>query len=143
MNIEELENNLKGLNNQLEFSENAFNDQELLEMMNRVTGSSSFLYHTKLLINIIVCKLLQGKVSSDTDSELESAKERIKELERMIDCFDKLTKQQLKVMTGNKIAYREDVTRDRIISLKNQGKSVDEICNILHISRATIWRRLK
>lgn len=64
------------------------------------------------------------------------------ELKKIIDTYNKNYLQRSKLKAGEKIALREDVSREEIEDLAYKGLTRNQIADKLNCSRSTIWRRM-
>lgn len=148
-------------------------DERSLQMLNRVTGDMNFITHMGFLLNIVEYIEKKGRnveetVKTDEESdnaflialhkqwlhetEVENDKliaingglnEKIKSLELIIDTYNKCYLQQAKLKNGEKIAYKNEATLEKVSELKKSGLGVEEIAETLCVSKATVYRRLK
>ncbi|GAQ24135.1 helix-turn-helix domain-containing protein [Tepidanaerobacter syntrophicus] len=81
------------------------------------------------------------------NASLREEKQRLeaekKHLEEVISHYNRNYLQRARLKAGIKIAYKKNVTIEKILELKKKGLTLDEIANTLGVCKTTIWRRLK
>ncbi|MDN5300937.1 MAG: hypothetical protein PWQ60_451 [Thermoanaerobacteraceae bacterium] len=81
------------------------------------------------------------------NASLREANKRLQEekqhLETVISHYNRNYLQRARLKAGVKIAYKKNVTIEKILELKKKGLTLDEIANTLGVCKTTIWRRLK
>lgn len=97
----------------------------------KVTG---FLWH-------VVNELIKENASlREANKRLQEEKQH---LETVISHYNRNYLQRARLKAGVKIAYKKNVTIEKILELKKKGLTLDEIANTLGVCKTTIWRRLK
>lgn len=80
-------------------------------------------------------------------TELIKENKRLQEekqhLETIIGHYNKHYLQRARLKSGAKIAYKKSITIEKILELKKNGLTLEEIAKALGVCRTTIWRRLK
>lgn len=85
---------------------------------------------------------LSYQIESLEASLLEAKAENIR-LRSVIETYNKNFLQRAKVMSGEKIALKKEITPDDVKKLSDSGLSYKEIAEKLNCSRSTVWRRLR
>ncbi|NLK76088.1 MAG: hypothetical protein GX288_12505 [Clostridiales bacterium] len=86
-------------------------------------------------------KALQIRIE-ELEKENQRLKETIDQHETIMNTYNSYQLQKSKLKSGVKIAYKEDVTIDKIKEAYNRLGSYELVANELGVSRTTIYRRL-
>lgn len=134
-------------NNKIEKLSFDFREQDCAEMLTNVFGEYQFMKQIKLLLNMVVVMYhRESNMESNMNrlnAENRQLKEKIDSYEKLIGTYNKNYLQRVRVKTGEKIAYKNEANKDKILELIKQGLSKKDIAEQLNISKSTLWRRLK
>ncbi|MHB8129523.1 MAG: HTH domain-containing protein [Mobilitalea sp.] len=80
---------------------------------------------------------------ADLVEQMNELKKKVLELEKVISTYNGNMLQRAKVKNGMKIAFKKEVSIEKVQELRNQGLSYEQIAEKLNVSRATIGNRIR
>lgn len=90
---------------------------------------------------IKINRQLQEKIKQ-LEKENISLRKIVLQDEEIMATYNAYLLQKSKVKVGAKIAYKEDITNERIAEAYSRLKNYDKVAKELGVSRTTIWRRI-
>lgn len=112
---------------------------DIMNMLKRVTGSSSVNEQLIFLLKVIV--VLNENMNNEGKNKL--LLQKVNELEKVISTYNQHYVQRAKTKAGVKIAAKPLELREKAKRLRKEGKTQVEIANTCGVSRSTIVRWLK
>ena len=124
-------------------------DNSYMEMLMELCGNPrrciSLLVHTLWFYSHcdLGVKNYSDLEKADLVEQMNVLQKKVIELEKIISTYNGNMLQRVKVENGMKIAFKKEVSIEKVQELRNQGLSYEQMAEKLNVSRATIGNRIR